>query len=251
MTYRKFTLKAGKPIQVPVSGKVILVDDTGAAEGVDITPMRGTSELTKMPKRQKAFKCFEDYDAIVLEAAVDCTVALFLSQTDVSLGFASGALVNVRGDVSILNDPDNPVPVGLLPGAAVTVANGAANRIPVDIGGGTVAVTADNVGVNNANDKPVPMQFQALASLVNNPALVVNNVAAAVPADATLKRAYFRNASANGARIALGGAGVTMAAAAIILQPGDMWAETDAAGAAWYAVADIAGAELRVLGVKP
>jgi hypothetical protein len=41
-----------------------------------------------------------------------------------------------------------------------------------------------------------------------------------------------------------------MANAALILEPGDTWAEDDAAGAAWYAVSDIAGADVRVMGVK-
>jgi hypothetical protein len=50
--------------------------------------------------------------------------------------------------------------------------------------------------------------------------------------------------------VAIGGAAVTMANAAIILRPGDIWVEDDAPGAAWYAVADTAGADVRVMGVK-
>jgi hypothetical protein len=41
-----------------------------------------------------------------------------------------------------------------------------------------------------------------------------------------------------------------MAKAAIIIGPGEMWIEDDAAGANWYAISDTAGADLRMLGVK-
>lgn len=232
MSLYTFNLKAGQEFHRVVIGKVILVDSTGEAESITIKAMRGSQEVAVLPERQKAFKCWIDYDSIIMKASVNCTVRLFLSMTDVSLGFADGANVNVRGGVSIENDPNN--------------------RVPVDIGGGVITVTADNVGINNGNASPVPIQYQALATLAGKPAVVVNTGAAqAVLADATLKRVVFRNGSTNGARIGLGAAGVTMATAAIVLQPGETWVETDAAGAAWHAVADINGADLRMMGVKP
>lgn len=230
MSYYQFRLQAGVPFRVNVSGKLILVDDVDGAAGVDITPIRGGSNQRTMPKRKKAFKFWIDYDAIELQADAACTVSMFLSFTDVSLGFADGALVNVAGGVSVLNGPDS--------------------RVPVDVAGGVVNVTADNVGVSNTDANPVPVKLQAFANLVHLPAVAVNTGAAqAVVADATLKRLRLRNESST-ARIAVGGAGVTMANAAIILEPGDTFIESDAAGASWFAVSDTNGASLRVMGVK-
>lgn len=245
MSYRVFTLKAGQPVQVPVQGKVILVDDTGAAEGVDITPMRGGATFTKMPKRQKAFKCFADYDAIVLEAATDCVVSLFLSQTDVSLGFASGALVNVMGGVSVLNDPDNRVPVEA--SGAVTIINDAASRVPVDVGGAVIQVTATNVGINNTDDTAVPVAQKAGTEFKTReyqPALVTDSAPVAVTAAKTVllaasaARRGFRvkNVGANPA--AIGGTGITFANAVIVIQPGETWNENEAAPAAWWAICE-------------
>lgn len=227
----QYVLKAGMPTQASVQGKMILVDEIVGADGIDITPVLNSSNQRTMPRRKKAFKCWTDYDAVILESDTDCTVLIWLARSDVSLGFADGANVNVQGGVSIVNDQGS--------------------RVPVDLAGGTVNVTADNVGISNADDKPVPVKNQALSTLVDNAAVVVNTGAAQmVLAQPTYRRVRFKNAHAT-AKIALGGAGVTMAKAAIILEPGDVWVEDDAAGATWYAVSDTNGADLRILGVKP
>jgi hypothetical protein len=166
----------------------------------------------------------------VFQAEADCVLSVFLSMTDVSLGFADGALVNVSGGVSILNGGDE--------------------RVPVDMAGGTITVTAENVGINNTDVNPVPVRSARSAQIVNKPAAVVNTgVAQAVVSDATLAGLRFRNASAS-AVVWLGGAGLTPETAAIELRPGDMWTETEAPGAAWYAVSDTNGADVRVQGVK-
>jgi hypothetical protein len=228
--YYTFNLKANQPIQVPVQGKVILVDSIGAAPGLDITPALGGQTGKTMPGRLNAFKVWVDYDQITLAAPVDCTVALFLSMLDVSLGFTNGSSINVAGSVAITNGP----------GA----------RVPVDIGGGTVDVTASNVTVGNDGAHPVPVTQAGLTTLVDEAPVVINTGAAqALVADATLKRLRVRNASA-AASVALGGAGVTLANAAILLAPGETWVEQDAAGAAWYATSDTNGADVRVQGVK-
>lgn len=226
-TYR---LKAGVPIQAAVSGKMILVDDIAGAVGVDITPITNGGQGRTMPARRKAFKCWVDYDGVELQSAVDCTVNIWLSTKDVSLGFADGANVNVQGQVQITND--------------------VAKRVPVEIGGSTVNVTASNVGINNNDALAIPVRAQALSTLVHRPAVIVNNGAAtALVSDPTLRKLTILNSGADG-KVALGGADVTMSNAAIILEPGDTWIEDNAAGAAWYATSDIPGVEVRVMGVK-
>lgn len=228
MSYYIITLAANKPVNMTVAGTVILIDDLGAAPGLDITPSYGGHDLPKMPNRKKAFKFMESFDAVTLSAPVDCTVALFLSKNDVSLGFADGSLVNVSGQVSI--------------------SNTSAARVPVDVAGGVVNVTATNVGINNDNTSAVPTKLKTLGTIVNNPAQVVDTVAALLVSETTFERLHIRNAS-DTQNIALGGSGVTFANAAVILAPGDSMIEDQAAGAAWYAVADQAGAAARVMGV--
>jgi hypothetical protein len=225
-----FTLRAGVETQVSVQGKLILIDEVTAPLGVDVMVMLNGSTSRTMPGRKKAFKCWVNYDALVLKAAVDCRVALFLGADDVSLGFADGALVNVVG--------------------GVTVDNGRDRAIPVDIAGGNVNVTATNIGVNNDDAHPVPVRNQALSTLVNlAPVLVSADAARLLVNDAAMRRLVITNVSETGA-VAIGGQGVTMDNAAIIIAPGDLWIEESAAGAAWYAVSNQDNTEVRILGSK-
>lgn len=231
MAYYRFQLQAGVAMRAQVAGRVILLDDLGGASGVDITPNYGGRDLPTMPGRQKAFKFMEPFDSVTLMAAVDCNVGIFLSASDVSLGFTSGSSVSVSG-------------------GQLTIANDGTQRVPVDLAGGNVNVNAVNVGINNDNTKPIPVQNQAL-SVLNHPAAVAVNKGAAqqLIADPTLKRLRFRNLH-DTAVVVIGGPTVTLGNAAIRLQPGEMWLEDDAPGATWHATSDTDGATLAIMGVK-
>lgn len=242
MGYYRIPLAANETQTIDVPGTLILVDSIEGAAGVDITPIRNGTPQRTMPGRKIAFKYRVAYDAVQLRAPANCTVSIFLTTDDVSLGFADGAQVNVLGTVAVANSPDQ--------------------RVPVDLAGGTVTVSASNVGINNTPENPVPVAVknddtnplvvrqQPLATLVDHVAATINAGAAQLlVSDPTFKRLRVRNASA-AAIIAIGGTSVSIANAAILLQPGDMWCEDDAAGAAWYAVSDVGGADVRVMGVK-
>lgn len=228
MGFHNFRLKAGQPLHAAVQGKMVLVDDIVGAATVDITLVRSSTGV-RLPGRKKAFKFWQDYDAVTLEAATDCTVSLFLTFSDVSLGFTD--TVNVVGGVSILNSGDQ--------------------RVPVDIAGAAITVTADNVGVNNTEANPVPVKLMPREQAVlSNAAVVVNTGAGQVVSnDADLIAVTFRNESPV-AVVYLGALGVTAANAAVVLNPGDAWTDEAGASAAWYATSSQAGADLRVLGVK-
>ena len=170
---------------------------------------------------------------LTLQATADGTVEFIVTDGDVHSQFDDAETIIGNEDAQ-----------------AIPIRAKAGERIPVEIGGSTVEVTADNVGINNDNANAIPVQQQALGTIVHKVPVVINTGAAqALVSDATLKRLVVRNASAS-ATIAIGGAGVTLANAAIVLAPGDMWAEPDAAGAAWYATSDTNGADVRVMGVK-
>jgi hypothetical protein len=227
MAYYKIPLKAGVEYRQDVIGSIILVDAIDGAAGVDITPMRNGTPQRTMPDRRVAFKYHTGFDAVILKAAVDCTVSIFLTDSDVSLGFTDGSQVNVLGSVS--------------------VSNGVDQRVPVDLAGGTVTVSADNVGINNTDANAVPVVQKAntkFATIVYQAQAVTDVAAVAVTAvraalvaaDANRRGLRIRNVGANA--VAIGGAALTYAGAAVILQPGETWNESEAPGAAWYCVCD-------------
>jgi hypothetical protein len=227
MSYYKINLKAGQTASQGVAGRVLLIDDIGAAASVDVQLVNEGRDLNIMPARKRAFKIVQDFDAVKFTAAVDCTIAVFLSRDDVSLGF-EGSEVNINGTVSVNNDAGTPVPVAVE---------------------GGVTLTATNVGINNNNASAVPVQQQQLTNIVNVAAVTVGTSQVEVIHDPTLKRIRFRNSHAT-AIIALGATGVSLADSPIHLGPGDVWTDDDAAGADWYAISDTPGATLQVQGVK-
>ena len=228
MSYYSIPLQAGVPFKQNTSGALLLIDSTGAADGVDVTlTKKNGSDGVKMPGRKTAFRLVEDYDGVTFTSPVDTVLGVFLSTADVQLGFVSGGSVKVPDGVAITNDVAHAVPVNFT---------------------GTVAPVVGTLTNDDAH--AVPVRNQALSTIVHEPVVTINTGAAqALVSDATLKRLYIKN-SDPAANVAIGAAGVTIANAAIILAPGDVWKEDDAAGAAWYATSDTNGASVRVMGMK-
>lgn len=226
MAYYTLSLQAGIPYTHNVAGKLILLDSTGAADGVDIATIRNGTPNATMPARKAAFRLVESFDGVTLTAPVDAVIGIFLSFEDVQLGVADGAAVKIPDGVTITNDA--PIPV---------------------LFGGTVAPVLGVVTVDNTNAEAIPV-LQLACSIIANLAPVTAGIAAvALVADATLRSLRVRNGHAT-ATIAIGGAGITLASAAIVLEPGDIWNETDAAGAAWFVVSDTADTPVQMQGLK-
>jgi hypothetical protein len=204
MAYYTIKLLANKEFIQSTSGTLILVDSIGLADGVDITPIVNGAEQSVMPMRKAAFRYVTKFDSVKFRADVDCTIAVFLSNSDVNLGFADGAQVTLK---------------------------------------------PTTIGVNNDNDSPIPVQQQDLATIVDVNPVVVGTARVALISDPTLKRLRIRNSHAS-AKVAIGGAGVTLANSSIILLPGDVFFEDDAAGAPWFAISDTAGAVVQLQGLK-
>jgi hypothetical protein len=251
MPYYSIPLKAGIPYRHDVDGSLVLIDSVGVSGGVDITLIRNGTPSVTMPLRQKAFRYVAQFEGVILKTSVDATVGLFLSNSDVQLGVSDGLPIQIPGGVVVTNPVENPVRVLFPANATMSVPNGVAvngpviignlpgNPIPITFPGGVVNMTATNVLVSN----------QPLANIVHQAPVSVGLVATALVSDATLKKLRIRNGHAT-AVVALGGAGVTLANAAIQLLPGDVWLEDDAAGAAWYAISDTAGINVQVQGLK-
>lgn len=111
---------------------------------------------------------------------------------------------------------------------------------------GNVTSTSTNV---NTNAQAIPVQKQALSNLTDFPVVNVGTAPALMFSDATQRILRIRNSSAT-ANVYIGGTSVAIGQAAIVLHPGDMWTEEEAAGAVWWAVADSAGATVNIQGVK-
>ncbi|MGZ4837645.1 MAG: hypothetical protein ACXVZR_03785 [Terriglobales bacterium] len=227
MSYYRIPLKAGQPLTQKSNGTLLLIDSIGAASGVDVmlTKVGGSDGIT-MPNRQAAFRLVEAYEAVTFTAAVDTVIGVFLSTSDVQLGLTAGSAISVPGGVKVTNDPASPIPVNFT---------------------GTVAPVIGTL--NNDDAHAVPVRKQALTVLVDMAPVNIGLAAAALVSDATLKRLTIRNSHPT-AKIAIGGAGVTMANGARVLNPGDVWVEEDAAGAAWYAISDTANTTVQLGGAK-
>lgn len=216
MGYYTYNLNAGKAYRAGVGGKVLLIDSLGAASGVDVQIIKASREFPVMKDRKQAFKYVVDFDDVLFTAAVDCTIAVFLTNADVDLGFSASSLVQVAGSIAITNDAGHPV--------------------PVNIGGATI--TASNVSINNN-----------LTTISNIAPVTAGLAQTLLSNDATLKRLRVRNSHAT-AVIAIGANGVTMANGAVQIQPGDVWDEDDAPGATWYVISDTAGVNVQLQGLK-
>jgi hypothetical protein len=219
MSYQKIPLLAGVPHLLDIAGKLLLIDSPGDAGVVDIALVNKGTPGAYMTERQAGFRHIAPFDGVVLRSPVATIVTLFLSFEDVNLG---------TNRIEITNPGARPVPVTF-------------SQQIVPLG---------SVTVNNPNDQAAIVQQQALSVIADHTAAVINaGPAQLLINDPTFKRLRIRNASSM-AVVSLGGAAMTAANAAIILLPGDSWIEDDAAGAAWYAVSDTAGTDVRVMGLK-
>lgn len=285
MSYQLIRLSAGIEMRVDIAGRLLLVDSVTTGQGVDIALLRNGTPSPTIPGRMPGFRLVEDFGGVILKSALDCEVGIFLSVQDVQLGGTAGGAVLVPEGVNITNNLANSIPVTLTSSsnttpipvslASIRINNTPAQAIPISFAG-TVAPVLGVVTVDNTNAEAIPVlqkpgeKFEvnvANASLpvtiaqavsvkdvqcptiVNIAPVSAGIVAVALVADASLRRLRVRNGHAS-AIIAIGGAGITMANAAVVLFPGDVWNETDAAGAAWYVVSDTAATPVQMQGLK-
>ncbi|WP_300758486.1 hypothetical protein [Janthinobacterium sp.] len=285
MSYKLIRLEAGIETRVDIPGRLLLVDSVSTGQGVDIALLRNGTPAPYIPGRQAGFRLVEDFGGVILKSAIDCEVGIFLSLSDVQLGGTAGGAVAVPDGVSVINDLAHSIPVTLTSSSNTTpipvsltsirVNNTTAQPVPVSFAG-TVSPVLGVVTVDNTNAKAIPVlqkpgeKFEVNVANASVPVTIAKSLdvkdvpcptiinlapvnaglaAVALVADATLRRLRVRNGHAT-ATIAIGGGGITLANATIVLQPGDIWNETDAAGAAWFVVSDTAATPVQMQGLK-
>lgn len=228
MSFYSIPLKAGIPFKQGTSGSLLLIDSIGAAAGIDVKITRiGGNDGNTMPNRQTAFRLVEPFEGVTFTSTVDTVLGVFLSNSDVQLGFVSGGAVAIPGGVSVTNDAAHPVNVTftqqVVPLGSVKVSNLDAEAVPV----------VQKIG---AEFKVRSYQAQAVANVA--PAAVTAVASVFLALDATRRGFRIKNNGAN--PVAIGGAGLTFANAAVLIQPGETWNENEAAGAAWSCICDAA-----------
>jgi hypothetical protein len=202
---------------------------------------------------------------LVLSAAAPTAVF----QADADLFVYESAMTAIGGDSHIIVKPESGSEIALKPGQRVRVApSDRAKTWYVRSADGVTAITGtivlgsgsfEDSNTSNLvtlsassvlNSAALPVQKQALATLTQFAPVTINAGAAqALVSDATQRSLRIRNASL-GANLYIGGAGVTVANAAIVLAPGGLWIEEEAPGAAWFATSDAAGTSVAIMGVK-
>ena len=161
-----------------------------------------------------------------------------------------GTVAPVLGVVTVDNTNAEAIPVMQKPGEAFEVH---VNNVE------PLAVSLTETKINNSDAQAVPVvpKTGAVFSVKDLPCLTIVNIApvtagvaaVALVSDNTLRRLRVRNGHET-ATIAIGGVGITLATAAIVLAPGDIWNESDAAGAAWYVISDTAATPVQMQGVR-
>ncbi|KVK86205.1 hypothetical protein WS90_08005 [Burkholderia cepacia] len=212
-----------------IAGSVFFIQAADQGQNLVVRFFTGNAQSGEVDQVGASFKAKPPapFDGIDLLAPVDTNVTFIIADGDIDFQLPGiGVTVN--------NTATNPVPVSIVaePGQPFEVTNVPGQDLKVSVDG-TVNVsgatlTATNVGITPAGTG---------VSEAGNTTVATGAATHVLAAAAGRKRAIFYNAG-NG-RIGLGGAaGLTFANAAIVLQPGDAWKETDGPQLDWYAVSD-------------
>jgi hypothetical protein len=246
-------LQAGAALPAQVKGKVLQIIGTGGSDSLTVQFTQGSQVAYTVNGIQSGWRLAPTggFDALTFTSANNATLTAIVTNGDIDIQV-------LENTSTIANAASNPVPVSIVgePGApfSVTIAPGS-----------TVEVTADNVGINNTEANPVPVslvvapdasvavtlagstddavipvQAQPVATTITEPAavLVASVGAALLAASATRKGFRVRNAG-TGLLALTASAAQSLANAVIVLNPGDVWTESEAPGAAWFAVSDV------------
>ena len=218
MSYQKIQLLAGIEYQLSMAGRLLLIDSTGDAPGVDVSIVVNGTPSKPMLNREAGFRYEGAFEGVILTAPIETEITLFVSFENIAVS---------ANKFEISNPAGRPVPVTF-------------SQQIVPLG---------SVTIDNPNAGAVPVKSQALTTIVHAVPVAVGIAITPVISDATLRRLSIRNGSET-AIIAIGGAGLTLNNAVFVLEPGDIFTDEDAAGAAWFAIADVAGGVVKIQGIK-
>lgn len=138
------TIPAGGTLRIPnLAGSLFLLTDIGTASEVDVVLSLSGKSPFRAPRVGRGFRAYfreTTFDGIEIAGVAGTIVQFFVASEDIQISTTDGATVSVP--------------------AGVAVTNTNANRVPVDIGGAVINVTATNVGINNTPANAVPVDVQ-------------------------------------------------------------------------------------------
>jgi hypothetical protein len=199
-------LTAGQTARQQTSGSYFMLLDTGAAASVDliIRVHQQSAEHISTAKRGTKAKLQGGmtFDSVEMTATVNCVVQFIVSDGLVDFDIIDGATVQVGNSLAIPVSNDRGSP------------------------GNPIFVNSSIAGL------------PAAVAIVNDaPVAITAAFSAIVAANANRVSLRLTNKGAN--VVALGGAGLTFANGAVLLQPGDTWIEERAANLAWGGICDV------------
>lgn len=209
-SYRE-TITAGQPLYLPVGGRVLYIQNAPSGPILNVEFVRRDSQSQKVERVGKGFKAqpTEPFEGVRISTTVTQVVDFIITEGEIEIAF--------NEDESIIGNTDaKAVPVRTVVGQPLEV-----------LFAGTVAPVLGSVTIIQAT------------TVTNVEPVAVTAVAGVLVAAAAGRRGLrVRNVGANA--VAIGGAGVTFANAAVVIQPGETWNENEAAPAAWSAICDAA-----------
>lgn len=221
----------GSALKITITGSIFYIKSSTAGEVLTVEFVNGSAQGAKVQNVGKGFKAApaSRFDGVRITASVETQVEFIISDGGIDFAFNTD-------DIIIGNDDSRALPVRTPPGQPLMVHLDEALEI------GSVTITNDD-------SEAIPVRHQALLAIVPAAPVNVAMVATLISADATLRILQIRNSHPT-ATLAIGGPTVTVADAAILLQPGDIWIESDAAGASWYAISSGPVISVKIQGLK-
>lgn len=187
-----------------VPGKYFALIDTGAAAAIEVRIMRGSQEVGSLRTARRGLQAdvAESFGLVMFRSSVNTVVECFISDGSMKVDTVDGAAVLA----TIINDP-----------LVVRTERGDPAQ-PLHV----VGMTAD--------DAPA-VSFTEPAAVA-----ITGGLTAVIGASATRSSLRFINHGPD--QVAIGGAGLSWAKRAIVLDVGDGWEENRGANLAWSAVCD-------------
>lgn len=209
----------GSALKITITGSIFYIKSCLAGEVLTVEFVNGTAQGAKVQNVGKGFKAApaSRFDGVRITSTVETQVEFIISDGEIDFAFNTDEII-------IGNDDSKALPVRVPAGQRLPVS------LDADINIGVVSVE------NNLN------------TIVDAAPLAVGMSATTISNDPALKKLRIKNVS-NLAYISIGGAQVEMGSP-IVLEPGALYIEDDAAGAHLYAVATGPDAFLQIQGLK-
>lgn len=233
-SYSEF-ITAGQPLRLTIPGRMLYIQRSAGGPVLDVEFMRNQAGSQTIERVGKGFKAAPvgGFEGIRISARVSGVVDFVITDGDIAIAFDEDM-------TTIGNDDGQAIPMRTVPGKPLDV-----------LFAGTVSPVFGVATVDNTDAEAIPVQQKTgavfntrgyLAAVVTDydPVAVGEVRTLLVGADSARRGARFKNTGDN--PFALGGAGVTFANAALVIQPGETWNENEAPGAAWYCICAAAAA---------